>query len=279
MGIEEFIRTYFIDPISQGTGYNIYNTLVYGILLILGGYGVVKLVRRLGVRMDDKLFNAVLPFVVLGGFIRGLEEFARLTGMGPLPHNPLFLTPGIYLLIAILSLASLVAGVYLRGKDYPRAMVPIGWAMVLGALLLALTDISLVVSGRVADTSLRPELFLWIVVLGGALTYLGGLVLKKLDMAGRDNTLILGGFAFEAAAVATAVYSLSYRAEQPLTQALLSISPPLYPLLKVGLVLGIIYFVEGVPRDEESHWLSKLILLVLGVPMGVHNSLQILMGL
>ena len=256
-----------------------YNTLAYGALLILAGYGVVRLLRRIGVRMDGKLFNAVLPFVVLGGVVRALEEFARLTGMGILPHSPLFLTPGIYILIAVLSLAALLIGFYLDGEEYPRKMSLIGWAIVLAALFLVVSDAVLVVSGDVANTALRPGLFLGIIVLGGALSFAGILVLKRLKMAGRENVLILGGFAFEAAAVATAVYALSYTAEQPITQALLSISPPVYPLLKIGLVLGIIHFVEGVPRDEEAHWLSKLILLILGVPMGIHNSLQILLGL
>ncbi len=279
MGIGDFIKTYFVDPITYGTGYNIYNTVVYGVLLILGGYGVVKLLKRLGVRMDKKLFNAVLPFVVFGGFLRGLEEFARLTGEGVLPHSPFFLTPGIYLIIAVVSIAALLIGVYLKKEEYPRVMLPIGWALVGVGVLLALSDMALVASGGVLDMSLRPTLFLWIILLGAGLTFLGRLVLNKLNILSRENTLVLSGFAFEAAAVATAVYSLSYKAEQPLTQALLSVSPHIYPILKLGLVIGIIHFIEGVPKDEEAHWLSKLILLVLGVPMGVHNTLQILLGL
>jgi uncharacterized membrane protein len=279
LSLNEFIKTYFIDPISQGTGYNMYNTLVYGVLLLLGAYGVVKLLRRLEVKMDKELFNAVLPFVVLGGIIRALEEFARLTGAGLFPHSPLFLTPGIYLLIAALSIPSLVVAVSLKGKEYPRTMLSIGWAISLGAFLIVLSDMALVASGGVAGASLRPSLFLWIVLLAVGLTFIGVQVLKRLNIKSKENVLVLGGFAFEAAAVTTAVYALSYGAEQPITQALLSISPPFYPIFKLGLVIGIIYFIEGVPKDDETHWLSKLIILVLGVPMGIHNSLQILMGL
>ncbi len=279
MGLVDFIKTYFIDPITQGTGYNMYNTIVYGVLLLLGAYAVVKLVRRLGVSMDRQLFNAVLPFIVLGGILRALEEFARLTGVGLLPPSPLFLTPGIYLLTAVLAISSLMIAVSLRGAEYPRVMLAIGWAISLGASLLVLSDLALVASGGVADTSLRIGLFLKIVLLATGLTFIGILILKRLQMGSRENALIFGGFAFEAAAVATAVYSLSYSAEQPVTQALLSISPLFYPIFKLGLILGIIYYIEGVPKAEEAHWLSKLIILVLGVPMGIHNSLQILMGL
>lgn len=279
MSLEGFIKAYFVEPITHATGYNIYNTVVYGILLLLGAYGVVKLVRRLGVRMDKELFSAVLPFVVLGGILRALEEFARLTGSGFLPHSPLFLTPGIFLLIAGLTIASLIAAVSMKGKEYPSIMLKAGWGLCLGAFLLVLSDIALVASGGVADTFLRPGLFLWIILLGAGLTLLGRLVLTRLRMVSRENLLIVGGFAFEAAAVTTAVYALSYSAEQPFTHALVSIAPPFYPLFKLGLILGIVYYIEGVPKNDETHWLSKLILLVLGVPMGVHNSLQILLGL
>ncbi len=279
MGIKEFIYKYFIKPLYTGEGYNMYNTLVYGALLLAGAYGVARFIRRFGVRMDRQIFYAVLPFVVLGGLLRALEEFARLTGAGLLPHSPLFLTPGIYLLVVALSLLALGIAVALRGKEYRSLMSAIGWIISLAAFLLVLMDITLVSSGKIPDVSLRPVLLFWITFTALGLTFLGTLVLKRMGMSDRGNTIILGGFAFEATAVATAVYSLSYSVEQPFTQMLLSINPLFYPLLKVGLILALIYIVEGIPKNDDGHWLSKLIFLVLGLPMGIHNSLQIFMGI
>ncbi len=142
--VREFIEQYFIKPIYTSEGYNIYNTIVYGVLLLAGAYAAVKLLRRLGVKMDEKLFFAALPFVVLGGVLRGLEEFARITGAGLLPVSALFLTPGIYLLVAFLAIMSLTLAVYLRGLNYASAMAKIGWALVLATLPLLLYDVLLV---------------------------------------------------------------------------------------------------------------------------------------
>lgn len=279
MGIEGFLNRYFIAPVFTGEGYNIYNTLVYGVLLIVGAYGVTKLVRRFGVVMDRELFYAALPFVALGGILRALEEFARLTGTGFLPTSPMFLTPGIYILIAFISILSLCISSALRGEKYRPMMSGIGLVMVLLASLLVLGDVWVVASGSAAGFFLRPSLLFWITLIASAFTFFGMRILKHFGMGSRENTLILCGFAFEATAVTAAVYSLSYSVEQPFTQALLSINPLLYPFFKVGLIVGLLYLVEGVPKNDDAYWMSKLLFLVLGFPMGLHNTLQIFLGL
>lgn len=274
----EFIKRYFIEPIYTSEGYNIYNTAVYGALLLAGAYGIAKLLKRFEVKMDERLFMAALPFVVLGGFLRALEEFARITGAGLLPLSALFLTPGIYLLVAVLAIASLTVSVYLRRANYASAMAQMGWLLVLVTLPLLLYDVLLVSSGSVSGIVFQPFVFFLILLLTALVALAGIAVLKRVHLMRRENAIIFAGFAFEVSAVVLATYFLSYTAAQPETRALLGHNPFLYPFFKLGLILGIIYLVEGVPREEEAHWLSKLILLVLGLPMGIHNSLQVLMG-
>lgn len=272
----EFIKRYFIEPIYTSEGYNIYNTLVYGMLLLAGAYLVAKLLRRWKVKMDEKLFMAALPFLVFGGVLRGLEEFARITGAGLLPVSALFLTPGIYILVAFLAVASLTLAVHLRGANYASIITAIGWLLVLATSPLFLYDLLLVYSGSVPETTLRPSIFISILVLAAIITIAGIEVLKRLRMMHRENAVIFAGFALEVAAVTLAVYLLGYTAAQPETRALLSHG--IYPFFKLGLIIAIIHFVEKVPRDDEAHWLSKLLLLVLGLPHGIHNSLQVLAG-
>lgn len=276
MGVEEFIETYFIKPVYTSEGYNIYNTLVYGALLLAGAYGVARLLGHLKVKMDERLFMAALPFVVLGGVLRALEEFARITGAGFLPVSALFLTPGIYLLVAFLGIASLIASVHLRKLNYAPTMAVTGWALVFALSPLLLYDLLLVYSGSIPEIVLRPSIFFLILVLAALVTIAGATLLRRLRMMHRENAVIFSGFALEVAAVTLAVYLLGYTAAQPETRALLSHG--VYPFFKLGLIIAIIHFVEKVPREDEAHWLSKLLLLVLGLPHGIHNSLQVLMG-
>jgi uncharacterized membrane protein len=126
---------------------------------------------------------------------------------------------------------------------------------------------------------LRPLLFLRILLVSGIVTALGAGILRRWKMATRENTLILGGFAFESASVVLATSVLGYTVEQPLTRFLVGVSPLFYLVFKVGIIVVILYYVErDLPVGDEYHWLTKFLLLVLGLPMGIHNSLQILLG-
>ena len=45
--MQDFFQTYFIDPVMQGTGYNIYNTLVYALLLVIAVFATYKLLKKM----------------------------------------------------------------------------------------------------------------------------------------------------------------------------------------------------------------------------------------
>jgi uncharacterized membrane protein len=151
--------------------------------------------------------------------------------------------------------------------------------------VLFLHDLYLVASQRAISLfsgeplKLQVRVFTGILLFSLGLALIAMLPLRRLNLASRLNALIVWGVAFDAASVSLASLSLGYTAEQPLTQSMLSAHPLIYPLFKMGLYLLILYFVErDVPPEDETHWLTKLILLVLSLPMGLHNSLQVLLG-
>ncbi|MDI6721605.1 MAG: DUF63 family protein, partial [Candidatus Aenigmarchaeota archaeon] len=47
-----FFETYFIEPVLNGTGYNIYNTAVYAFLLIIAAFLTYKLLKILKIEID-----------------------------------------------------------------------------------------------------------------------------------------------------------------------------------------------------------------------------------
>jgi len=63
----DFFQQYFIDPVMQGTGYNIYNTLAYALILILAVFATYKLLKKMKISIDDRFVIGVLPYVILGG--------------------------------------------------------------------------------------------------------------------------------------------------------------------------------------------------------------------
>ena len=59
------LKKYFIDPIYTGVGYNLYNTLVYGLILGTAIILSFKIVEKFKIQIDFKFLLALIPFLIL----------------------------------------------------------------------------------------------------------------------------------------------------------------------------------------------------------------------
>lgn len=120
---------YFLGPIvsdAEGRtvdgvreGYNAVNTLVYAGLLGLGLAALLLLLPRWGYRMDARLLLASLPFFLLGGTVRALEDTVLFNGA----LRYLFITPLVYYLVAGLFVLALYAGRRARAEPNDQAVL------------------------------------------------------------------------------------------------------------------------------------------------------------
>src|SRR3989344_1974096 len=122
----EFLTTYFIEPLLAGdANYNIYNTIVYGILFAVAVFGIFKVLRKLEIPIDRNFFIATFPFVILGGLTRALRDAGVI-------KNVIFVSPLIYITLFALAFGSLVGTFYLGKKisqPYWKLMAGIGFIM------------------------------------------------------------------------------------------------------------------------------------------------------
>src|SRR3989337_2368655 len=93
MPISEFLQEYFIKPYFENEGYNLVNTLTYGIILILIIYLVNNVLHKYKFKVSNKLISSILPFILFGSSLRVVED------AGILPQTPLLATPGIYFVV------------------------------------------------------------------------------------------------------------------------------------------------------------------------------------
>ena len=279
--VSEFLYTYFINPIYTGEGYNIYNTIVYAVLLLIGLYGVMRFIESLDVKIDAKLFRALIPFIVLGGELRGIESFYRATGQG---IHAYLVTPGLYIMLTVIAASCLVLSQRIAGEEYDRPLFYMGSALAAFGLVLVLSAVSEVLSGGAVDVfigqplTLNTKIFALIWVLAAifsGIILLGAKRIKGLYTA--ENALIIFGIMLMASSATLGAMLLGYRGEQMLTEAMLSFSPYLYLIFNGALVLVVLYLIEDA-RDQSWYWLGKFTILVLGLPHGIHNSIAILIG-
>jgi uncharacterized membrane protein len=99
--ISDFIYKYYIDPITSGQAYNVVDTLTYAVILVIGVYLLYRWLSSssyladIGFAFDYKFILATIPYVILGGLVRVIED----TGMITSDWKYLFITPLIYFVI------------------------------------------------------------------------------------------------------------------------------------------------------------------------------------
>ncbi|MCQ8894476.1 MAG: DUF63 family protein [Methanolinea sp.] len=115
--IGEFIEKYYIDPIRYGQPYNVVDTTTYAIVLIISLFMIYRwLSRSPTVRIDRDFVLCTLPFVVMGGLLRVVED----TGIVPVGWNYLLITPLIYFVMFFYTAGSLLISASLQERGVAR---------------------------------------------------------------------------------------------------------------------------------------------------------------
>jgi len=70
-----FFHTYFIQPLLRNGWFNPFNSIVYGVFLLVGFLLVLKILKRLKVSIDYKLMFAILPFIFWASSLRAIRDF------------------------------------------------------------------------------------------------------------------------------------------------------------------------------------------------------------
>jgi uncharacterized membrane protein len=125
-------------------GYTIVSEIGYMLILVYMLVGVYLLLERLDIAEDPNLYFAFVPFMLLGGALRVVEDGtdravdAGVTPLVEYPLSSLIISPVIYGTVFLVTLASLVGclGLQRRGyiENYYRATAGVGVALVVGTL-------------------------------------------------------------------------------------------------------------------------------------------------
>ena len=98
--INQFINEKLINPMCNY--YTFEGTVIYALILVIAVFLVYRLLKYLNVRIDERFFVAIIPYIMIGGVIRALRD-----------HDIFYITkywcsPGIYFMIFGLTLVILL---------------------------------------------------------------------------------------------------------------------------------------------------------------------------
>ncbi len=272
--LQHLVTEYYIDPIVHGASYNPVNTLTWGILLGIAIFGILKLLEKLWIDIDQKFIVMTLPYMLVGSTLRVMED---ADVFGP-PIKYLFITPLIFFLITAVCIVILLALTEMR-KMGKIANVGInflylgaGWEILSLFILLSTQEITkLWVLPAVLGLSTPPVIAIYLIARRFDVMWMKGI-----------NAVILWAHLFEATSTFIGVDFLGYGEKHVMSAFMIDYSGTgavMYPL-KLLIILPILYLLDQHLSDEpKTGNLAKLAILMLGLAPGLRNMLRMMLGI
>ncbi|MFB6270140.1 MAG: DUF63 family protein, partial [Halobacterium sp.] len=284
------------EPVAY-PGYTLVSEVGYAVTLLVALLGVTFLLDHLRVGERVEFLYALFPFTLLGGALRVVEDAndaAAAAGNGyflDYPANTLIISPVIYFVMFAITLAALVASVYLARRtdvfeDYHR---PLAGA---GTLLLTFTvGFLLYLSQTTSYVSLHPQFTILTVLLATIVTaavwWAADRSLPTVTSGTQlSGALVLWGHAIDGVANVIGLdwaQELGLRSDlvpkHPLNAAVVDITKDLLPasiiqitgdawpflLVKILAVLFVLSLFDAELRDEAPRYFTLMLVAVLAV--------------
>ncbi|MBN2102276.1 MAG: DUF63 family protein [Candidatus Aenigmarchaeota archaeon] len=282
-GVAGFFQEYFISPITSHSGYNPINTFAYALIaIVLCFFVIYPFLNKRKIKFDINFALAVLPYVILGSTVRIFEEsyssvFLISRSASPLEFGYYFISPGIYVMIGLLTIFSLVISLKIGRK---KKCNPLNVFRNVGIILSAP-----VVSYHMFHFT-HIEAFLGILMTTAAVSGVVFLVYRKAKnklFNDKLNRLTLIGQALDGSATAIILQFYPVYFEQHfLSSAIIqTFGPFAFLLVKVMVAIVVLYFIDymlatkGVTKNFAGF--VKILIIILGFATGTRDMFSVSM--
>jgi uncharacterized membrane protein len=268
-GLAAFVQRYYIDPIIYDTSYNPVDTITWAIILGLAIIGLIKLLGRMNILMDERLLLSTLPYILAGSSLRVIED-ANLVAA---PWRYLLITPLIFFLVFLITAVCLIITRRIWGEKFHAKYAAIGFLW---------TGFNLAVLSTLGFKNIWVifAVFLLGSVLAGAVLFCGRRLsaLKFLDE--RFNQMIIYAHMLDASSTYFGVDWFSYYEKHVVPTFLINLTGSaaiMFPL-KLAILLPVLYMIDRSLTEPSLRNLTRLALITLGLAPAVRNTLRLALG-
>jgi uncharacterized membrane protein len=263
-----FFETYFVDPVLTGSGYNVYNTAVYAVLLVIAAFLVYKMLRRLKIEIDRKFFFSIVPYIMLGGFLRALEDYREFAG---LERNVFLITPLIYVSIFVIALAALLFS-RLMEKWVKTPYYKIWFA--LGMIFVIISVSQMALQSVFALYAMVGITTAWTAAIFAAKK------ISKSPFLSGENSFLIAVHMFDATTTFVALQFPGYFEQHVLPSFFIGIlGPASMFLLKLIVVPLVLYALDKeLSKEMQKRTFLKIVVMILGLAPGLRNFSRLVMG-
>jgi uncharacterized membrane protein len=283
------------NGITASEGYTLISEITYGVILLFALYVIYTLLKKLKITVDWRFALALMPYILFGPITRVLED----SGYFDEPLVYWFISPLIYLQIAVYAIFFLLLGYYLE-KNFRKQYLTINNVLFFGGLVFLLPTFYLIGSWILGEqwgesTGVRFDVFLIVTGLVSLIVFLvylfSYLFRKNEKLAVYKNPLnlsLLVGHLIDGITSYVSIkdpfsMGLHYAEKHPASNVLLNIWGPLFPIVKFFLIIIAIYVFDVLYKEELKNHLTlvnllKIGILILGFSPGLRDLLRVTMG-
>ena len=257
IAILDFLEKYFFS------GYTIFNTVVYGIILVIFIFFIIKMFKRYNINPIDLIFP-LIPFIFLGSGVRAFVD------NGIYPYSWFLITPGIYFIVGGFASLAIILGVVIEKKFDFQCKYTV---FIIGSVLAVVNYLNLTSLGLIA---IFQVFSIW------CLLTLIFIIVSKFWSLYKDkiNLSILSAHLFDASSTFIAVDFYGYWEQHVLPNSIYDLfgtASTMFPLKIIVISLSL-YLIDKYIDDEIISGTLKLAIFVLGLAPGIRNFLSLAIG-
>ncbi|MFZ0012321.1 MAG: DUF63 family protein [Halobacteriota archaeon] len=269
-----FVNQYYIHPIIYDTGYNPVNTITWAIILGLSLFGVVKLLNKLDITVDEVFIFAVSPYIFVGGSLRVVED----AGLVAAPLKYLLITPLIYFFIFFVCVAILILSVGLERVS----RINYYWPFALGGVVWSILNVWLLYTTAKSFNGTIVAIILSVGVALSLLVFVIGRLFNIALLKDRVNAYVLDGQLLDATATSFGLALLPYAEKHVLPNFLIEATGTafvMYPL-KLIVTIPVLFMIDEYLKGESRNLtgLLKLAILTVGLAPAIRDTLRMTLG-
>ena len=256
----EFLYKYFIEPILTFSGYNIVNTITYATILIFAIFLVYGILNKLKIKIDGKFGLSLLPWILLGSFLRVLEDYNHISYF--------LISPLIYITIFSITFLFLLFSLFLERKTkIPYNSYFFSFGFILAGI--SFTQIKIINFVGISQIIFLDLLFLILTLILGNITK----TTKNLF-----NKLTIFSQIYDSTSTYVSVQFYSFREQHVLPNLIIPLLGGnwiFFIFIKFIIILIFVYFVNFYVKDKNfGNWL-KLVVIILGVAQGTRDMISL----
>lgn len=266
--ISNFLSKYFFS------GYTIFNTFIYGILLVIAIYFIIKMFKYYSINPIDLIFP-LIPFIFLGSSIRAFVD------NGIYSYSWFLITPSIYFIIGGIAIISLILGKYIEKSkmfknkkfDYKYFIFTIGMILAIFNFI----NFPNIIIPKINGIAIFQIIIIWVLITSIFLVI--GFYWKLLK--NKINSSVLSAHILDASSTFVAVDFYGYWEQHIIPNYIYNISGTaitMFPL-KIIVIILVLYIIDKYIDDKLIAGTLKLTIFILGLAPGIRNLLTLAIGI